>query len=127
MQPSQQSRNPDTPPPPYSIRVPEHHSQGPPSSQHSPQSMPGHYPHRDPSLFSSSSGPQFVSPPHFGPTPLMQSQGLGLLPYYDPRSPYSVEAATTRARWRFIGAALWAIGLFMFVLVVAALRGLREM
>ncbi|KIJ69933.1 hypothetical protein HYDPIDRAFT_104595 [Hydnomerulius pinastri MD-312] len=131
IQPSQPSANPDTPPPAYSIHIPGPNSQqqGPPSSQHSPQNtMPGHYPNRAQSLFSSSSGPQFAPPPHFGPTPLMQSQPtLGLLPYYDPRSPYSVEAAASRARWRFIGAALWAVGLIVLLLVVGAMRGLREM
>ncbi|KAF9226717.1 hypothetical protein BS17DRAFT_776027 [Gyrodon lividus] len=126
---SQPSANPDTPPPAYSIRVPDPNlQQCPSSSQHSPtNTMPGQYPNRAQSLFSSNSGPHFAPPPHFGPTPLMQSQPtLGLLPYYDPHSPYSIEAATSRARWRFIGAALWAVGLIVFLLLLGAFRGLRD-
>ncbi|KIJ20399.1 hypothetical protein PAXINDRAFT_166459 [Paxillus involutus ATCC 200175] len=124
---SQPSANPDTPPPAYSIRVPNL-QQGPPSSQHSPAStMPGYFPNRAQSLFSSSSGPHFAPPPHFGPTPLMQSQPtLGLLPYYDPRSPYAIEAATSRARWRFIRASLWAVCLIGCLLLVAGYGGLRD-
>ncbi|KZT29426.1 hypothetical protein NEOLEDRAFT_1145164 [Neolentinus lepideus HHB14362 ss-1] len=49
----------------------------------------------------------------FGPTPLAQQQET-LLPYYDPRSPYSVEQAEVRARKRFVGAVVWAFAL-MFV------------
>ncbi|KAF8559164.1 hypothetical protein OG21DRAFT_1481014 [Imleria badia] len=122
---SQRSANPDTPPPEYSVHVPN--QQSPPSSQHSlVNAIPGHYPYREQSLFSSSIGPQFAPPPSFGPTPLMQSQPtLGLLPYYDPHSPYSIEAATSRARWRFIGAAFWAIGLIVCLLLLGALRGLQ--
>ncbi|KAL5507916.1 hypothetical protein ACEPAH_5534 [Sanghuangporus vaninii] len=49
----------------------------------------------------------------YGPTPLPQQLQQGaLLPYYDPRSPYAMEQAVSRARWRFIGALLWAIGIY---------------
>lgn len=115
---SQHSANPDTPPPEYSIHVPN--QQSPPSSQHSlVNAVPGHYPYREQSLFSSSSGPQFAPPSPFGPTPLVQSQPtLGLLPYYDPHSPYSIEAATSRARRRFIGATFWAIGLIVCLFLI---------
>ncbi|KAN0097575.1 hypothetical protein V8E55_002021 [Tylopilus felleus] len=123
---SQHSANPDTPPPEYSVHVPN--QQSAPSSQHSPANtimMPGHYPYRAQSLFSSSTGPQFAPPSTFGPTPLMQSQPtLGLLPYYDPHSSYSIEAATSRARWRFIGAACWAIALVACLLLPMALKAL---
>lgn len=122
---SQQSANPDTPPPEYSVHV--LNQQDSRSSQHSlANAILAHYPNREQSLFSSNSGPQFAPPPPFGPTPLMQSQPtLGLLPYYDPHSPYSIEAATSRAKWRFIGAAFWAIGLFACLLLLGALRGLQ--
>ncbi|KAH9939248.1 uncharacterized protein BXZ73DRAFT_99451 [Epithele typhae] len=43
----------------------------------------------------------------WGPTPIAQQAAL--LPYYDPRSPHAVAAAATRARWRFVSAALWAV------------------
>lgn len=46
--------------------------------------------------------------PLFGPTPISQQQGM-LLPYYDPRSPYSIEQADARTKWRFLGALFWAI------------------
>ncbi|KAG8218519.1 hypothetical protein J3R82DRAFT_4157 [Butyriboletus roseoflavus] len=122
---SQQSANPDTPPPEYSVHVPN--QQGSPSSQHSlANTIPGHYPSREQSLFSPNFGPQFAPPSSFGPTPLMQSQPtLGLLPYYDPHSTYSIEAATLRARWRFIGAAFWVIGLIACLFLLGALRGLQ--
>ncbi|KAF8414410.1 hypothetical protein L210DRAFT_3385297 [Boletus edulis BED1] len=122
---SQRSANPDTPPPEYSVHAPN--QQSPPSSQHSMMdAIPGHYLYREQSLFSSSTGPQFAPPSSFGPTPLVPSQPtLGLLPYYDPHSAYFIEAATSRARRRFIGAALWAIGLIVCLFVLGALRGLR--
>ncbi|KAI0080630.1 hypothetical protein K474DRAFT_1657430 [Panus rudis PR-1116 ss-1] len=58
--------------------------------------------------------------PAYGPTPIPQQQ-THLLPYYDPRSSYSLSEAATRARWRFLGAVVWAIiilaiaGVFMGV------------
>ena len=115
----QHSANPDTPPPEYSVLV---HQEGPLSSQPSQHSL-------EQSLFSpSSAGPQFAPPSPFGPTPLtMQSQTLGLLPYYDPHSPYSIEAATFRARWRFVGSAFWAIGLIACLFLLGALKGLQTL
>lgn len=126
---SQHSENPDTPPPEYSIHVPNQQGSPAPSSQHTlANAIPGHYPSREQSLFSSNSGPQFAPPSSFGPTPLMQSQPtLGLLPYYDPNSPYSIEAATLRARWRFIGAAFWVIGLIACLFLLGALRATSSM
>ncbi|KAG9317342.1 hypothetical protein JVU11DRAFT_1541 [Chiua virens] len=87
--------------------------------------MLGHCPHREQSLFSSNSaGTQFPTP--FGPTPFTQSQPtLDLLPYYDPRSAHSIEAATLRARRRFIGAAVWAVGSIACLLLVGALSRLQ--
>jgi len=46
----------------------------------------------------------------YGPTPIVQQQAA-LLPYYDPRSMYSVNEAAARARWRFVGAVFWAYGI----------------
>jgi len=45
----------------------------------------------------------------YGPTPIQQQTQL--LPYYDPRSPYAMAEANSRARWRFITAFLWAVAL----------------
>ncbi|KAG6336494.1 hypothetical protein ID866_2608 [Astraeus odoratus] len=108
--PSQPSANPDEPPPAYSVRVPQ---PGSPSSPHSPQaSIPGHYPYRT----------SFAPHPHFGPTPLMQSQPtLGVVPYYDPHSPHSLQAAVSRARRRFVSAMAWAVGIILFLCAVGAL------
>lgn len=94
--------NPDEPPPAYSVRVP-----GPSPSRHSPQEgMPGHYPYRLPAHVDGYS--------RFGPSPLMQSQPtLGVLPYHDPQSTYSLQAARSRARMRFFGAAVWAAGIVL--------------
>jgi hypothetical protein len=44
----------------------------------------------------------------YGPTPINQQEQT-LLPYYDPRSVHSVQAAGRRARERFVGAVLWVI------------------
>lgn len=56
---------------------------------------------------------------HFGPTPISSSQQQGLLniplPYYDPRSPYAIEQALSRARWRFFGGFLCAVGILATV------------
>ena len=43
----------------------------------------------------------------YGPTPL-QADTSTILPYYDPRSPWALHAAASRARWRFLGALFWA-------------------
>lgn len=60
--------------------------------------------------------------PLFGPTPISQQQGL-LLPYYDARSPYSIEQADARTRWRFLGALLWAIVILSVLVVVCIMSG----
>ncbi|KAG2369731.1 hypothetical protein BDR07DRAFT_1388199 [Suillus spraguei] len=121
---------PEVLPPAYSVHP---HNSGPsgqgpvqqPSSPH--ERIPGAYPHRASSFFGTNSTPSFIPPPHFGPTPLLQSDPtLGLLPYYDPRSPYAIAEATSRARWRFICASLWAIGIVMWVVAGGAFKGLRE-
>lgn len=51
-----------------------------------------------------------MSPGQFGPTPAQNLQ----LPYayYDPHSLHSVQQADSRARWRFIRAMVWAVGLW---------------
>lgn len=54
--------------------------------------------------------------PHraYGPTPIPQQLQQGvLLPYYDPRSPYAMQQAVSRARWRFAGALVWALGIWV--------------
>lgn len=45
----------------------------------------------------------------YGPTPIQQQTQL--LPYYDPRSPYAIAEANSRARWRFLVAFVWAVAL----------------
>lgn len=61
-----------------------------------------------------------------GPTPITTYYPVGapgnratptvvFLPYYDPRSPHSMEAARRRARRRFIGALLWAFTIYAVV------------
>ncbi|EGO02387.1 hypothetical protein SERLA73DRAFT_178302, partial [Serpula lacrymans var. lacrymans S7.3] len=109
--PPTQPVKPDTPPPAYTDYIPEESQpSGSGSSSTPPPPFSG-----APSYFQSQShrlapGPPYPNPPLFGPTPLGQDQPtLGLLPYYDPRSPYAVAAAASRARWRFVGAALWAV------------------
>jgi len=64
--------------------------------------------------------PGISSVPHahgYGPTPIGQQQST--LPYYDPRSVHSVQAAKRRAKERFVGAVLWvlAISALLSVLV----------
>jgi hypothetical protein len=120
---------PEAHPPAYSVHP--HASDSPagpvpqPSSPH-PQ-IPGAYPHRAQSMFDTNAPPSFTPLPHFGPTPLLQSDPtLGLLPYYDPRSPYAIAEATTRARWRFICASLWTVGIIALLLAVSAFKGLRD-
>ncbi|THH11932.1 hypothetical protein EW145_g339 [Phellinidium pouzarii] len=96
---------PDSPPPAYSTipSIPSPVQQ----SESSPHSLSG-----------SASIPYVTGPFHhqqgttYGPTPILQQQGC-LLPYYDPRSPYSMEQAASRARWRFIGALAWAVGIWI--------------
>lgn len=120
--------NPEVPPPAYSAHPHNSGSSGQvqrPSSPH--ERIPGAYPHHTSSFFGSSVTPSFIPPPHFGPTPLLHSDPtLGLLPYYDLRSPYAIAEATSRARWRFICASLWATGIVMWMVAVGAIRGLRN-
>ncbi|PSR92211.1 hypothetical protein PHLCEN_2v4741 [Hermanssonia centrifuga] len=98
------------------------------SSSPKPSSPPPAYTEVDPTqLAATTSRPpmdsQFSSTPSFpthagyGPTPLAQQQ-TELLPYYDPRSPHSVSVASSRARWRFAGALLWAIAILMIMSVL---------
>ena len=56
--------------------------------------------------------------PH-GPTPIDQTLiQQATLPYYDPRSVHSVQAAKRRAKERFVGAALWVLLIFALVSLV---------
>jgi hypothetical protein len=101
----------------------------PPPSQTKPTTPPP--PYTDfPDIPSSTPSPPAPSPlplnfappstqPLFGPTPLTYQQTL-LLPYYDPRSPYSIELAARRTRWRFIGAVVFAVFIWLCVGVIAA-------
>ncbi|OSD04437.1 hypothetical protein PYCCODRAFT_1476002 [Trametes coccinea BRFM310] len=96
------SGKPPTPPPAYSEQ-PE-----------------GHQQHSTPDQSASTSpytpiGAPLPFPAHagYGPTPIPQQTQL--LPYYDPRSPYALAAARSRARWRFIEAVLWAVVILGFV------------
>lgn len=50
----------------------------------------------------------FPAHPGYGPTPIA-NQHTHVLPYYDPRSPYAIAEANSRARWRFVGAFIWAL------------------
>ncbi|KAH7930637.1 hypothetical protein BV22DRAFT_44159 [Leucogyrophana mollusca] len=125
---------PDTPPPAYSIHIPDPDAGSGPSSESTPpQSAHSNSP--PPPFESRLNRPQhpqlpsfgaFAPPLAFGPTPLGQAEPtLGLLPYYDPRSPYAIAAAASRARWRFVGAAVWALGLLVVLLMVAAWSSVR--
>ncbi|CCM03360.1 uncharacterized protein FIBRA_05489 [Fibroporia radiculosa] len=88
-QPSQPK--PASPPPPYS-EFADSASQ-PPLAMSAPENV--------------SAIPSFPAHPGYGPTPIAQQTQL--LPYYDPRSPHAIAEATTRARWRFLGALFWAV------------------
>lgn len=108
----------DSPPPAYST-IPSIPSPAPSPTQHSsstatanPQdSLAAQYAYNN-----DSGAPGFQPHAHHahahGPTPIAQQQGA-LLPYYDPRSPYSMDQAVSCARWRFIGAILWALGIWV--------------
>lgn len=83
------------------------------SSSPKPSSPPPAYTEIDPAqLPSSSATPHsptaFSTHTGYGPTAITAQQQT-ILPYYDPRSPYALEEATSRARWRFIGALFWAV------------------
>ena len=52
--------------------------------------------------------PAFPTHAGYGPTNIIQ-QATHVLPYYDPRSPYAIAEANSRARWRFVGAVCWAV------------------
>ena len=53
----------------------------------------------------------------YGPTPIGQQQ-QATLPYYDPRSIHSVQAAKKRAKERFVGAVLWVLLIFALASVL---------
>jgi hypothetical protein len=65
--------------------------------------------------------PMPAPPPQraYGPTPLLaapqQSQTTTALPYYDPRSPWAMQAAAARARRRFFGALFWGCVIWLAV------------
>jgi len=67
--------------------------------------------------------PSPPSHPHtlFGPTPISQQQGL-LIPYYDQRSPYAIEQAVSRARWRFFGGLMWACGIYIIGFIIGGVQ-----
>jgi len=52
----------------------------------------------------------------YGPTPIGQQQAT--LPYYDPRSVHSAQAAKKRAKERFAGAVLWVLLIFALLSVL---------
>lgn len=66
--------------------------------------------------------PETSGVPHahagYGPTPIGQQQQAAL-PYYDPRSAHSVQAAKRRAKERFVGAVLWVILILALLSVLA--------
>jgi hypothetical protein len=106
------SQKPSSPPPAY-VEVD-------PSQQHASSSRPqpppqsASYP-ADPSSLHHTAG-------YYGPTPILAQQQTHILPYYDPRSPYSVTEATSRARWRFLGALFWAL---LILSVTSAICGME--
>ncbi|KAG8761804.1 hypothetical protein FRC12_009331 [Ceratobasidium sp. 428] len=98
----------NSPPPPYG-KVP------------TAGSAPAPYPPPHPFNGSHADGP-FASPPAspprprspYGPTPIghRQSDGVGILPYYNPQAFHTRELyaeAERRARWRFFGALMWGV------------------
>ncbi|KAI0686494.1 hypothetical protein BC835DRAFT_1235351, partial [Cytidiella melzeri] len=96
-----------------------------------PPSPPPAYAELDhPGQSTSSSQPHITSQPpahrhpdgYYGPTPLMAQPQTHILPYYDPRSQHSVAESTTRARWRFIGALLWALLILSVVSTVCGME-----
>lgn len=98
--PNSQGNIPDTPPPTYSestaLKVsPPRQAERPAPGSSSSFGVPGVFPVQ----------------PAMGPTPLAPG-GPTVLPYYDPRSPYSLAEARVRARRRFFWALLMALALF---------------
>ncbi|OCH94493.1 hypothetical protein OBBRIDRAFT_831735 [Obba rivulosa] len=98
-------RKPSSPPPAYTEFAEPH-------SHPAPSHSRAHLPAAPESTPPSASGPAplpSVFPTHvpYGPTPIAQQAAL--LPYYDPRSPHAIAESESRARWRFIGAFMWAV------------------
>ncbi|KAI0920768.1 hypothetical protein AcW1_005054 [Taiwanofungus camphoratus] len=91
---------PSSPPPAYTEL---------PDSANRLQSSSVHTPTDSSNLVPSTSFPTHAG---YGPTPIAQQTQL--LPYYDPRSPHSIAEAGARARWRFVAAILWALGILAF-------------
>ncbi|KZP03940.1 hypothetical protein FIBSPDRAFT_878991 [Athelia psychrophila] len=108
--------DPSSPPPAYS----ESTMPGPGSTSRSypvaDQSSASRL-YADQGFFAPLSSPPMPTHHLFGPTPIAQQQEA-LLPYYDSRSPYAVGQASSRARWRFIGAVFYALIIWMALLVV---------
>ena len=104
---------PASPPPAYTEIDPQ--SAGSSQTPAQPARIDGQFP--APAEFPSSPLPH----PGYGPTNIIQQQ-THLLPYYDPRSPYSMAEASARARWRFIGAFFWAI---LILGIVSLLMGVE--
>ncbi|EMD40342.1 hypothetical protein CERSUDRAFT_91054 [Gelatoporia subvermispora B] len=111
---------PSSPPPAYtefaeppsgSQPAASHTQPGPSYSQPRPPAAPESTP-------PSASGPAPLPPTfpthaHYGPTPIAQQAAL--LPYYDPRSPHAIAESESRARWRFVGAFMWAVVILALV------------
>lgn len=56
--------------------------------------------------------------PAYGPTPITSQEQRLVLPYYDPRSPYAMQQALSRARWRFFSALLYVFGIWFAIGIV---------
>lgn len=94
---------PPTPPPAYT-NIPSISTV--PSQQSNTTTDSATYPFPTPQPYTPNAQPHAA----YGPTPIVQQDGV--LPYYDPRSPYSTEQAISRARWRFFWAMVWAFGIW---------------
>src|ERR1700733_12991268 len=110
-----QSKAP-TPPPAYSEGDSQFAVTAVPQS--GPTAMPSY---ADQPFFAPLPSPPSHSHTLFGPTPISQQQGL-LIPYYDQHSPYAIEQAASRARWRFFGGILWAVSIFGIASVIGGVQ-----
>ncbi|KAH8096617.1 hypothetical protein BXZ70DRAFT_326603 [Cristinia sonorae] len=77
-----------------------------------PYSHHHHHPHHHPHPHQ-----QYQHQHGYGPTPLVQQEAV-LLPYFDPRSAFSIQEAATRAKWRFFLALVYAWAVLFVVGVV---------
>lgn len=107
--------SPGTPPPPYDSAAAG--LGGPMADSDQPYFAPLSSPPHPPNSLYPATPAAGPTHPLFGPTPISQQQGL-LIPYYDPRSPYAIEQAGSRTRWRFIGALFWSVGILAVIVVL---------